>query len=182
MVVVLVGTVLLVSFLGGLDARRLSEEDLAELDLTEEERAVLRLQGEDSGGGDDDDFDYNPLGKSGAGPDEEDVVVLVPDEFDSFVKSHQYVLVQFHAPWCGHCANLAPEYAKAATVLKERDVVLAKVDAVEHVDFAADEGVKGYPTLYFYADGVKKPYTGGRSRFDFFELSIGVEGMTQFAS
>ncbi|KAG0565399.1 hypothetical protein KC19_8G187000 [Ceratodon purpureus] len=159
--VVWVGALLLVISLGGLEAGKLSEEDLAELDLTEEERAVLRLQGKESD--EVDDFDYNPLGKKGAGPDEEDVVVLVPSEFGSFLKGNQYVLVQFHAPWCGHCAKLTPEFAKAATALKEKDVVLAKVDAVEHMDFAADEGVEGYPTLYFYADGVKKPYTGGRS-------------------
>lgn len=163
--VVWVGALLLVISLGGLEAGKLSEEDLAELDLTEEERAVLRLQGKESD--EVDDFDYNPLGKKGAGPDEEDVVVLVPNEFGSFLKGNQYVLVQFHAPWCGHCAKLTPEFAKAATALKEKDVVLAKVDAVEHMDFAADEGVEGYPTLYFYADGVKKPYTGGRSRFGF---------------
>jgi protein disulfide-isomerase A1 len=159
-VLVLLGTLLLVGCLDGLEAGRLSEEDLAELDLTEEERAVMRLQGEES----DDDFDYNPLGKSGAGPDEEDIVVLIPDEFDAFVKSNQFVLVQFHAPWCGHCQKLAPEYGKAATALKEMGVVLVKVDAVEHVDFAHDQGVKGYPTLFFYVNGEKKPYTGGRTR------------------
>lgn len=160
--VFLVGTLLVVGFLGGLDAGKLSEEELADLDLTEEERAVLMLDGEES----DDDFDYNPLGKS-QNPEEEDVVVLTPDEFDDFVKGNQYVLVEFVAPWCGHCQKLTPEYAKAAAELKYSGVVLAKVDAVEHADFADDLGVKGYPTLFFYIDGVKKPYTGGRSRLEF---------------
>lgn len=161
MAVFLVGTLLVVGFLGGLDAGKLSEEELADLDLTEEERAVLMLDGEES----DDDFDYNPLGKS-QNPEEEDVVVLTPDEFDDFVKGNQYVLVEFVAPWCGHCQKLTPEYAKAAAELKYSGVVLAKVDAVEHADFADDLGVKGYPTLFFYIDGVKKPYTGGRSSYN----------------
>ena len=157
---VFLATLLVVGFVGRLEAEKFSEEDLTELDLTEEERAVLRLQQEES----DDDLDYNPLGKKSKGPEEEDVVILIPDEFAGFVKSNQYVLLEFYAPWCGHCNKLAPEFAKAATELKETDVVLAKMDAVEHGDFAADHDVRAYPTLFFFIDGVKVPYTGGRSR------------------
>ena len=47
------------------------------------------------------------------------VVELTPANFQKEVmKSDSVWIVEFYAPWCGHCQRLTPEYKKAATALK----------------------------------------------------------------
>ena len=103
----------------------------------------------------------------GAEVDESDVVTLTNDNFDEVVNdASKDVLVEFYAPWCGHCKSLAPEFARAASELASSSpsVVLAKMDATEH-DPPKPFEVQGYPTLYYVRakDGAKpEPYEGER--------------------
>lgn len=96
--------------------------------------------------------------------DEKDVVVLKERNFTDIVENNRFVMVEFYAPWCGHCQALTPEYAAAATELKSENVVLAKVDATEENELAHEYDVQGFPTIYFFIDGVHKPYTGQRTK------------------
>ncbi|KAF7149076.1 hypothetical protein RHSIM_Rhsim03G0120800 [Rhododendron simsii] len=96
--------------------------------------------------------------------DEKDVVVLKDANFSEFIERNRYVMVEFYAPWCGHCQALAPEYAAAATELKGEGVVLAKVDATEETELAQKYEIQGFPTVYFFVDGVHRDYPGQRSK------------------
>jgi len=96
------------------------------------------------------------------------VVTLTDDNFKDFVAEHERTLVEFYAPWCGHCKALAPKYEEAARILKEREspTALAKVDATDNPAATAGFEIKGYPTLFLLENGMQTPYDGGRETDD----------------
>lgn len=95
--------------------------------------------------------------------DESDVVVIKDKEhFEKFKSETEIFVIEFYAPWCGHCKNLRPEYAAAATELKKDNIILAKVDATEARDLSEEHGVQGFPTLKIYNKGTMLDYEGPR--------------------
>jgi len=91
-----------------------------------------------------------------------DVVVLDDENFDKTVMNSDDIwLIEFYAPWCGHCKTLAPKWKKVATKLLGK-VKLAKLDAEKNRVTAARFSVSSYPTIKVFEKGqksVEKAYT-----------------------
>ncbi|XP_071617407.1 protein disulfide-isomerase A2 isoform X3 [Heliangelus exortis] len=97
--------------------------------------------------------------------EEDDVLVLHQNNFARALKEHQLLLVEFYAPWCGHCQRLAPAFAQAATMLRNESIPvrLAKVDATAQVALAKEFNITSYPTLKLFRHGNRThplAYTG----------------------
>jgi len=99
------------------------------------------------------------------------VKIVVGKNYDEIVKqSGKDVLIEFYAPWCGHCKKLTPIYDELGDFYADNhNLVIAKMDATEN-DLPADAPfqVQGFPTIKFIkADGTILSYEGDRSLEDF---------------
>ena len=99
------------------------------------------------------------------------------------IKSDALWIVEFYAPWCGHCQRLTPEYTKAAKALKgvvkvrlnyscelpgyikHIIVQIGAVNADEHKSLGGQYQVQGFPTIKIFGQNKNKPedYQGERT-------------------
>jgi len=97
------------------------------------------------------------------------VTVLTPDNWKSVMDGSKAAMVEFYAPWCGHCKHLEPEYDKVGDAFADsKDVLIGKVDADAHRELGEQFGVQGFPTLKFFPKGWKTgdettPYEDART-------------------
>jgi len=72
------------------------------------------------------------------------------DHFNEVVDTHDVVMVDFHADWCGPCKMLEPIVEELAA---ETDAAIAKVDVDAHQQLASQYQVRGVPTVIVFAGG-----------------------------
>ncbi|KAJ5475039.1 Protein disulfide-isomerase [Penicillium diatomitis] len=104
-----------------------------------------------------------PEGKDGS------VTIIVGKNYQEVVMDDEKdVLVEFYAPWCGHCKALAPKYEELAALYANNDelkdkIVVAKVDATAN---DVPDSITGFPTIKLFPAGKKEEaveYAGDRT-------------------
>ncbi|BCR92343.1 protein disulfide isomerase PDI1 [Aspergillus chevalieri] len=104
-----------------------------------------------------------PVPETQEGP----VTVVVARSYkDIVLDDEKDVLIEYYAPWCGHCKALAPKYDELASLYADglsSKVTIAKIDATAN---DVPEPITGFPTIKLFPAGAKDSpveYLGTRS-------------------
>lgn len=95
----------------------------------------------------------------------EDVEIITNENFEALVDNSTDVwLLEYYAPWCGHCKQLAPTYKKVAASLKGK-VRVGAVECDANPELAKRAGISGFPSLKIYpSERTFNPYTGATAK------------------
>ncbi|KAL4785822.1 thioredoxin-like domain-containing protein [Aspergillus varians] len=117
------------------------------------------------------DGKVDPSIKSEPIPEAQDgpVSVVVAHSYkDIVIENDKDVLLEFYAPWCGHCKALAPKYDELAELYAKNKefaskVTIAKIDATAN---DVPDSITGFPTIKLFPAGSKDTpieYSGSRT-------------------
>jgi protein disulfide-isomerase A1 len=91
-------------------------------------------------------------------------MVLTDANYEETIKNNPVVMLEFYAPWCGHCKALAPEYETLAKNVKSanKKYIIAKIDTTTNTKAGEKFAIRGFPTLKLFIDGTPIDFDGER--------------------
>ncbi|XP_074649044.1 dnaJ homolog subfamily C member 10-like isoform X2 [Tubulanus polymorphus] len=85
------------------------------------------------------------------------MTILNEDTFEELIgdkDSNDIWVIDFFAPWCGPCMQLAPEWRRLAKMFKEsKTVKIGQVDCQKYTSLCRANNVRSYPTIRLYPQG-----------------------------
>ena len=108
------------------------------------------------------------------------VAVLTDANFKTTVNDGHPWLIEFYAPWCGHCKRLEPILDEVAPKLGDK-LRIGKVDTTVHKRVANEYGIQAYPTLkVLRSNEPHLEYDGARTPEAFIEFADRLSGKEIF--
>lgn len=87
------------------------------------------------------------------------VPALKDVDFNRLLKSRDYVLLKFWAPWCEPCKVLAPIFEQAAA--RHDEIAFAQVNVEDEPAMGARLGIRSLPTIQGWCRGNQVFSTAG---------------------
>jgi len=107
----------------------------------------------------------------------ESVRVVVGDSLISEVMEAKDVVIQFYAPWCGHCKRMEPVMKELGDKYKNSGVVIGQFDAT--VNDAREVEIIGFPTLIMWPAKDKKNPIEYDGEKDFASISAWIDASVE---
>ena len=93
------------------------------------------------------------------------LVVLTKENFKKTIETNAFLVIDFWAPWCGPCTQIAPTLEEISEEMKE--VTIAKHNIDDEPNLPTKYGVRGIPTMLLFKDGeLKATKVGATSKTD----------------
>ncbi|XP_066257777.1 protein disulfide-isomerase TMX3 [Euwallacea similis] len=103
-------------------------------------------------------------------------VIELSDRFPEIRKDSGIWLVQFYAPWCGHCKKLEPIWLHVAQALTRTNIKVGKVDVTKFPNVASEFKAYATPTIKFLRPDYEHTYNGERTKKALVDYALRMAG------